>query len=133
MKVSVGTNALDVAAGMAAHTTATLAKVQTVTVMHGALLEQTVKRNASGRPGPNVISGDYYRSITRSTNRTATGITARVSTNKGQAKRLEMGFHGTDSLGRNWDQKAYPHFGPALDRVRPLLEAAIAAALKGTP
>jgi hypothetical protein len=32
-----------------------------------------------------------------------------------QAHRLEVGFHGADSLGRVYNQGPRPHFGPAAD------------------
>ena len=100
-------------------------------MLHGAQLEAEVKRNASGRPGPNVVTGNYRRSINRRTTRQGTTITTRVSSAQDHARRLEMGFTGTDSLGRSYDQKALPHFGPALDSVAPRLQAALQAVMAG--
>lgn len=34
------------------------------------------------------------------------------------ARRVELGFHGTDSLGRHFDQGAQPYLGPGLDDAR---------------
>lgn len=34
---------------------------------------------------------------------------------KPQARRLELGFTGVDSLGRHYDQRARPHLGPAIE------------------
>ena len=32
-----------------------------------------------------------------------------------QARRLELGFQGADSLGRVYDQRGRPHLGPAME------------------
>lgn len=101
--------------------------IHETTKLFNAELQAQVQRNASGRPGPNVITGDYRRSINRITRRTATGSVGIVGTNKPQGARLEFGFQGTDSLGRNYNQLPYPHFGPALDTVGPSYVAAIEA------
>lgn len=88
----------------------------------GLLLTQ-VKRNAnlpaSGPPGPRQISGDYNRSITREYEDAGTAFTGSVGTNADQGRRLEFGFFGTDSLGRNYHQPAYAHFRPAADTIEP--------------
>lgn len=102
-------------------------QVHRVTVKTTAELQAAVQRNASGRPGPNVITGHYRRSIGRVTLRTPAGAVGFVGTDAPQARRLEFGFHGTDSRGRSYRQPPYPHFGPALDQVAPLYAAAIAA------
>ncbi|MEA2704264.1 MAG: hypothetical protein QOD63_2209 [Actinomycetota bacterium] len=39
--------------------------------------------------------------------------------------RLEVGFHGADSLGRIYDQAAQPALGPAFDRITPAFDEAI--------
>jgi len=80
-----------------------------------AMLLTQIKRNASGRPGPNAPTGDYRRSWTR--RRIKNGWV--VGTNRPQARRLEMGFYGRDSLGRMYHQQPYPHLGPAMDTVTP--------------
>ena len=96
-------------------------------VTFGARLQASVKRNASGRPGPNAPTGDYRRSINRRTTMRATVSVAEVGSGRVQARRLELGFVGTDALGRSYDQPPYPHFGPALTEITPLFEAALAA------
>lgn len=101
--------------------------VHATTMQYTAELQAQVQRNASGRPGPNAPTGDYRRSISRRTEKAPTGSVGQVGTNKPQGRRLEFGFAGTDSLGRTYNQPAYPHFGPALDVVAPKYEAAIAA------
>lgn len=97
------------------------------TVVHGAMLQRAVVANASGRPGPEAPTGDYRRSINRRTEKRAAGSITQVGTDKPQARRLEHGFVGVDSLGRSYDQPPYPHFGPAFDEVAPKFEAAIEA------
>lgn len=108
--------------------------IHRVTKQFTAVLQRQVVANASGKPvavgphgpGPNAVTGDYRRSINRLTTKYAAGSIGRVGTNKPQARRLEFGFVGTDALGRTYDQPPYPHFGPALDEVAPLYEAAVA-------
>ena len=104
------------------------AKAHTITVKWTAALQRQVQLNASGRPGPNAPTGNYRRSINRRTVKLLRSSYGEVGTNSPQARRLEHGFSGTDSLGRSYDQPAYPHFGPAIDFVGPGYEAAMAAA-----
>lgn len=108
-----------------------------VVVAHGALLKTAVKRRAaeprtnprpsSSPEGPRLLTGDYSRSITRANTRTAKTSETVVGTNKAQGPRLEFGFRGTDSRGRTVNQRAYPHFGPALDEIAPAFLAALEA------
>jgi hypothetical protein len=116
-----------VALDLAALAVETAGKVHGATIVWTAELQAAVQRNASGRPGPNVITGHYRRSINRRTEKRATGSVGQVGTDAPQAWRLEHGFHGTDSKGRSYDQPPFPHFGPALDEVAPKFEEAIAA------
>lgn len=104
------------------------AKAHTITVKWTAALQRQVQLNASGRPGPNAPTGNYRRSINRRTVKLLRSSYGEVGTNSPQGRRLESGFSGTDSLGRSYDQPAYPHFGPAIDFVGPGYEAAMAAA-----
>jgi hypothetical protein len=56
-----------------------------------------------------------------------------VGTDKPQAHRLEAGFHGTDSLGRHYDEAAEPYLAPALESSLGTIQAntqmAVAAAI----
>lgn len=104
------------------------AKAHTITVKWTAALQRQVQLNASGRPGPNAPTGNYRRSINRRTVKLLRSSYGEVGTNMPQGRRLEDGFSGTDSLGRSYDQPAYPHFGPAIGFVGPGYEAAMAAA-----
>lgn len=73
-----------------------------------------VKRNASGRPGPNIVSGEYVGSIKKFTEGP---YQAGAETSSPYAMRLEYGFIGTDSLGRHYQQPPLPHWRPAMDEV----------------
>lgn len=98
-----------------------------VTRMYGQLVNTAVQANASGRPGPRAITGDYRRSIATHAGYDGGSVFADVGTNKAQGRRLEFGFFGKDSLGRRFRQAPRPHFGPALDRFELPYEEAIAA------
>jgi hypothetical protein len=105
-----------------------------LTAKYGALLLTKVRANASGRPGPRAITGDYRRSWTLRLQSGAAGervepgtVSAVVGTNRPQARRLEFGFVGVDALGRHYDQPPYPHAAPALDAVGPEFGAAVFA------
>lgn len=124
--------ATQVAVDLLGLATETQAKVHGVVVTYGALLQTEVRRNASkprsGPPGPRLITGNYVRSINRRTTKTPTGSVAEIGSNAPQARRLELGFMGLrDSLGRLYHQPAYPHFAPALAKIEPAFQAAIAA------
>lgn len=86
---------------------------------HGQMLLTRIKQNASGRPGPNVITGDYRRSWTMRIGRNSSIYTAWVGTNAPQGRRLEYGFVGVDSLGRHYNQPPFPHVEPALQVTAP--------------
>lgn len=120
----IGLNALAIDLGRASASTA--ARAAAVTRTHTARLVTQVKANASGRPGPRAITGDYRRSITGKVTSGFGKVRGSAYTNKAQAARLELGFHGIDSLGRSYSQQALPHFKPAHDKVRPGYEADIA-------
>lgn len=83
----------------------------------GHTLETKIKGRASGRPGPRTITGDYRRSWTTEPFGMFGGTGYIVGTNKAQARRLEYGFSGTDSLGRNYNQPPYPHVRPSTDEI----------------
>ena len=101
--------------------------VQTAVGKTGSWLQTQVRANAKtgvhapGRPhipgtgpGPNVASGDYRNSIALAVRVSGGTHLATVSTNLVQARRLEFGFIGVDSLGRAYRQPPYPHWRPAV-------------------
>lgn len=112
MSGQVRSNAGAVASELAMR--ATRAQVQALRTVQEftVLLETRVKANASGRPGPRAITGNYRRSITSRVSFRGL-ITGTVGTNAPQGNRLEHGFYGVDALGRVYDQPPFPHFGPA--------------------
>lgn len=69
-----------------------------------------VRQHASGRPGPNVVTGRYLSMFMI--------INGRVVNLSPQTRRLEYGFSGTDALGRVYHQPPFPHFRPALEEMR---------------
>ncbi len=126
----LSSNANAVAADLAAVGFKAGAEAVAVTRMHTMLLLANVKRRASlprtGPPGPRIQTGNYVRSMGMRMSVGLGGPVGSVGTNAPQGRRLELGFTGTDSLGRSYAQPPYPHFGPALDEIAPLFTAAIA-------
>jgi hypothetical protein len=118
-------NAAEVAAALQGRAERVLPQAASVVRHYTMLLETQIKANASGRPGPNVITGDYRRSWTHEVHVSGDVVTGVVGTSKPQARRLEYGFIGPDSLGRIYDQPPYPHVGPAVETVRPLFVEAL--------
>ena len=80
----------------------------------GELGRARIRGNASGRPGPNVITGAYRNSWETNTRRLPYGTMCTIGTNAPQGRRLEFGFVGPDSLGRVYNQPPFPHVGPAI-------------------
>jgi hypothetical protein len=110
----------EVSAGFIATGLLSAAAVRRVVRKNTLLLNTKVKGKASGRPGPNAPTGDYRRSIGFEFVEAGELTTGIVGTNLPQGRRLELGFTGSDSLGRVYDQPAYPHFAPALAEQEPL-------------
>lgn len=126
----ITSNATQVAADLAAVGIKAGAASVGIVRTYGMLLQANVRRRASlprtGPPGPRIQTGNYVRSIGLQLGMSLAGPTATVGSNAPQARRLELGFKDTDSLGRAYDQPPYPHYGPALDEIAPLFVAAIA-------
>lgn len=106
---------------------ATKVRPEKVTKHYGAILLARTKAYASGRPGPNVITGAYRNSIrVRYETDMATGTSAAiVGSEAPQAARLEFGFKGFDSLGRYYDQKPLPHYSRALADMERIYPASV--------
>ncbi|MFH9425968.1 HK97 gp10 family phage protein [Streptomyces sp. NPDC017529] len=91
----------------------------------GRLLRALIMENASGRPGPNVITGDYRGSWKPEPFPVPHGGGVTIGTDKPQAKRLEFGFYDrTDSLGRHYFQPPFPHVEPAVNELSAQYKAA---------
>ncbi|MFE7093300.1 HK97 gp10 family phage protein [Streptomyces erythrochromogenes] len=125
----VYTNAAQIAALLDARAARTVTETLSVVQHHAMLLETRIKARASGRPGPNAPTGDYRRSWTHEVSTDGVTVTAAVGTNKPQARRLEFGFVGADSLGRIYNQAPLPHVGTAVEEIRPLFLAALGDAI----
>lgn len=107
------------------------AGVPGLVAQYGVIYQGRVKERASGRPGPNVITGDYRGTIGVDF-AVVNGIaTSTVSTSAPQALRLENGYFGTDSLGRTYHQGPFPHWEPDLIRTAEELAAAASALVGG--
>ena len=94
------------------------ARATGVVRLYGELLRQRVRQHASGRPGPNVITGEYRNSIQVSYSSRGGGVSAAVFSPLPFSRRLEYGFVGTDAAGRTFNQPPYPHFRPAMRELR---------------
>lgn len=120
------TDAHTVAADMTAGANASYARVRAVVGTFAQLGLAKVRANASGRPGPRRVLGNYKRSM----NVEHDGeFAATIGTGAPQGRRLEFGFVGEDSLGRHYNQPPYPHWGPMLDWLAPQFEQAVGEAM----
>ncbi|MFD4795884.1 HK97 gp10 family phage protein [Streptomyces anulatus] len=92
-------------------------------VMHTAELGRgMIRANATGRPGPNVITGKYRSSWEVVGRAIPHGAQCTIGTNAPQGRRLEYGFWDmTDSIGRHFYQPPYPHVGPTVPRMEAVL------------
>jgi hypothetical protein len=70
--------------------------------------------HASGRPGPNVVTGNYVANMRLYIEAFRGQASAWVGNPSPQAHRLEYGFYGTDRAGRVYHQGPFPHMRPAL-------------------
>lgn len=87
----------------------------------GTLGQARIRGNASGRPGPNVITGAYRNSWQATTRRLPYGASCTLGTDLPYGRRLEFGFTGTDSIGRHYNQPPFPHVQPALSFIEQTL------------
>src|SRR5690606_2259671 len=72
------------------------------------------------KPGepPHVLSGRLRQSITHQVEVGSNYVRGRVGTNVEYARRLELGFIGTDAAGRNVNQAPRPFLRPTLAEER---------------
>jgi hypothetical protein len=90
-----------------------------VTQESSLMLLEAVRKNASGRPGPRVITNAYRSSWGAKIVSGKQGQqVAVVASDHPAAWRLEYGFSGRDSLGRNYNQPPFPHFRPAFEKTQ---------------
>ncbi|MFJ5294549.1 HK97 gp10 family phage protein [Streptomyces sp. NPDC088348] len=90
-----------------------------------------IRVNASGRPGPNVVTGQYRASWQTSTRAIPDGAICTIGTRAPQGRRLEFGFWDmTDSIGRHFFQPPFPHVQPALPAIGAELRAKVQHAVE---
>lgn len=94
----------------------------------GELARAQIRGHASGRPGPNVITGDYRNSWQVENRRLPYGAQCTIGTDRPQGRRLEFGFVGADSLGRVYNQPPFPHVQPSLSLITSTLRSAMRSA-----
>lgn len=96
----------------------------------GTLLRGLIRANASGRPGPNIVTGMYWKSWRGVDRQIPHGGETEVGTDRPYGRRLEFGFFDMyDSLGRHFYQVPRPHVGPAVARLSQTYEDAFKRAL----
>jgi hypothetical protein len=94
------------------------------------LARALIQQNASGRPGPNIITGAYRSSWRIEPFAVPDGGGAEVGTDKPQGRRLEYGFYDmTDSIGRHYFQPPFPHVQPAVNDLSDQYQQAFREAL----
>lgn len=103
---------------------------ETAARVSAALLVASIRQRASGRPGPRVITGRYRASWQSEVTAAGTVFVAQIGSNAPQARRLEYGFVGTDSLGRRYAQPPFPHVGPAVEASGPVVARILGAAVE---
>ncbi|MER7118451.1 HK97 gp10 family phage protein [Streptomyces goshikiensis] len=103
---------------------------ETAMRVSAALLVAQIRQRASGRPGPRVITGRYRASWHSEVHAAGSVFVAQVGSNAPQARRLEYGFVGTDSLGRRYAQPPFPHVGPAMRQAGPVVARLLGAAME---
>lgn len=83
--------------------------LETALAAGAKIVENDAKRRAPYR------TGTLRRSITTEVTSQGRHAEAVVGSDVEYARRIELGFSGKDSLGRNYSQAAQPYLRPALD------------------
>ncbi|MGW1878431.1 HK97 gp10 family phage protein [Streptomyces sp. NPDC001975] len=104
---------IELAAALSRLGPAVRARTRAITRHHAMLLRVRIQKNASGRPGPNVITGQYRASWDVRVTAAGGQVSAVVFTEAPQSHRLEYGFVGIDRMARQYRQPPYPHIEPA--------------------
>ena len=104
-----------------------LEEAVTVGSMH--VVKEAQRNSARGGAFPNRITGNLFRSIPEfspvTVSKTANRVEVAVGSAAEYARRLELGFSGTDSRGRTYHQSPRPFLRPALDNNQKQVEAEI--------
>ena len=124
--------------GFMASMDALIAKVDASTRTAVTLGAQVIERTAKESFGPAHAKGtpkssDKAQSVTGTLRRSihTVGVTSlgagiwqsQVAPSTVYARRVELGFSGTDSLSRNYSQPPYPYMKPGLNKARNKLPA----------
>ncbi|MEU1908359.1 hypothetical protein [Streptomyces hygroscopicus] len=96
----------------------------------GELGRAQIRGHASGRPGPNVITGDYRNSWQVANRGLPYGAQCTIGTDRPQGRRLEFGFVGADSLGRVYNQPPFPHVQPSIPAITVALRMGMRSAVE---
>lgn len=80
---------------------------------------QEVIRRASGRPGPQRVTGDYVSRFRIVKERIFRGFRTSVVNDHPASARLELGYTGVDAAGRTYNQPPFPHWRPAREVMAP--------------
>ena len=90
-----------------------------------------IREGLYGRPGPNRQDGGLYDTMQAPPpRRTPTGGVAEAGSDQPYSARLERGFVGQDSLGRDYDQPAYPWLAPKREALARAAHAAVTAEIR---
>lgn len=93
-------------------------RVREINGQYAVLLRQALVAHASGRPGPDIETGQFAHGFQTKTSNG--GYTIEAWNDQPQAERLEFGFVGVDSAGRHYNQPPYPYARPAFEEIAPL-------------
>lgn len=109
-----------------------LANVLEDAANRGAMIvvKEAQLNSARGGSFPTRITGNLFRSIPAvspvTVSKTRNRVEVAVGSAAEYARRLELGFVGTDSLGRKYHQSPRPYIKPALDSNRKQVEEEMA-------
>lgn len=94
-------------------------QVAKATAHAAQVIKGSILSFASGRPGPNEVTGKYKGSWGVKLRFAGPAADAEIGTNEPYGFRLEKGYHETDSLGREYDQPPFPHVEPGIGAAIP--------------
>lgn len=100
-----------------------------ITRQYGQIMQFNVRMHASGYPGPEIRTGHYRNSISLDFETAGDVASAEVYTEQPQGFRLEFGFYGVDSIGREQFSQPYPHWMPSFDMTVPVYREALSEAM----
>jgi hypothetical protein len=75
-------------------------------------LVDAIHSHMGGRPGPYTRTGNLFESVRVGT---LTDTEASVITDLVYSRRIELGFYGADSIGREYAQPPYSYFFPGVE------------------